>query len=216
VGDSHRYAYLHGFASSSLARKGAHLRAEFGERGIDLELPDLNVPSFQTMNYDTMLEALTARDSETARGGPRWRFIGSSMGGYLAARWAQLHAERVDRLVLLCPGFDLASRWTELIGEEAMRRWRTEGHLDLPDATGEPRPVRWSFVEVSRRHPSYPAVPCPTLILHGTRDEIVSVQSSRDYARRHAGVRLIELDDDHSLAASYDRITEESLAFFGL
>lgn len=31
--------------------------------------------------------------------------IGSSMGGYLSCRWAQLHPERVESLFLLCPAF---------------------------------------------------------------------------------------------------------------
>jgi pimeloyl-ACP methyl ester carboxylesterase len=30
--------------------------------------------------------------------------IGSSMGGYIAARYAELHPEQVAKLVLLCPG----------------------------------------------------------------------------------------------------------------
>ena len=138
------------------------------------------------------------------------------MGGYLTARWAQLRPRRVDRVVLLCPGFDMATRWPELIGEEAMIGWERDGHLMLPDAEGRARPVGWELMADARRHPPFPDLPCPGLILHGTRDEVVEPDSSRRYARRRAGVRLVELDDDHSLAASLERVAAEALAFFGL
>jgi signal transduction histidine kinase len=43
----------------------------------------------------------------------------------------------------------------------------------------------------------------PTLILHGRDDEVVPIEGSRDFARKH-GVELVELDDDHSLARSLE------------
>lgn len=43
--------------------------------------------------------------------------------------------------------------------------------------------------------------PDKTIILHGTRDEIVPFQSSLEFSKRH-GARLIEVDDDHRLSLS--------------
>jgi pimeloyl-ACP methyl ester carboxylesterase len=213
---SYRYAYLHGFASSSLARKGQYLRLALRNRGVELLLPDLNAPSFERLTYSSILDAVDRMDARHGGGDSRWRLIGSSMGGYITARWAQLHPDRVDRVVLLCPGFDMARRWSEIVGDEAMLRWEREGSLELPDAEGAPRPVHWGFVENSRTHPPFPELPCPGLILHGTRDEIVDVEISRAYVRERRHVRLIEVDDDHSLAASMQRIAAEADAFFEL
>lgn len=47
--------------------------------------------------------------------------------------------------------------------------------------------------------------PAPTVIVHGTRDEVIPIDHSRDFAARH-GARLIETDDDHRLAGSLDTI----------
>jgi pimeloyl-ACP methyl ester carboxylesterase len=47
--------------------------------------------------------------------------------------------------------------------------------------------------------------PVPTTILHGTRDEVIPIDISRAFAARH-GARLVEVDDDHSLAGSLPRI----------
>lgn len=213
---SYRYAYLHGFASSSYSRKGLFLREAFRSRGVEMELPDLNVPSFEKLTYSAILDALDDLDGPVANSSYRWRIIGSSMGGYLAARWSELRPERLERAVLLCPGFDLGTRWAGLVGDEAMSRWRTTGRLELPDAEDRPRPVHWGFIEDSRSHPAFPEIRCPTLIIHGRQDEVVDIAGSRRYAGDRDHVDLVEVDDDHGLAASMERIAEESFRHFGL
>jgi uncharacterized protein len=209
-----RHAYLHGFASSSLSSKGQALRRHYAGHGIELHTPDLNYPSFAELSYTGMLAAFDGFDQAlderegVAPGSTRWRLIGSSMGGFLAARWAQLHPERVDRLVLLCPAFDFVERWPSLIGPDNFERWRSEGRLALPDPTGTPVEVQFGLVEDAQTHPARPAVACPTTIVHGTRDAIVPIASSRTYAAEHEDrVRLVEVDDDHLLAASLTTLT---------
>jgi pimeloyl-ACP methyl ester carboxylesterase len=209
------YAYVHGFASSSLSRKGVHLHGALSPYGANVLLPDLNVPSFETMTYTSMLSVLDLMDREYGGGG-RWRLAGSSMGGYLVARWAELNPDRVDRVLLLCPGFDSSRRWPEIIGREPYRLWEESGYHSIADAYGSLRPLHWRFVEDARLHPAYPAVPCPTRIIHGTGDETVPVDLSRKYVREHPEVELVEVDDDHSLSASLEIITGEAVEFFGL
>lgn len=213
-----RFAYLHGFASGPLSRKGRHLARRFAERGVELELPDLNRPSFATLSPAAVLAAVDALDVALGRvpNATRWGFVGSSFGGWVAARWAELHPERVERLVLLCPGFDLASRWPVLFGKERMAEWEREGTLALADGAGALVPVHYAFYTESLGIPPWPVVPCETLIVHGTRDEVVPIESSRRYAGEHARVRLIEVDDDHALTASADLIADETLRFFGV
>lgn len=207
-----RFAYLHGFASSPRARKGRWLAERLSGRGIELHLPDLNRPSFGRL---TVTGALAAVDDLVAGGPPeaRWRFVGSSFGGYVAARWTELHPERAGRLLLLCPGFGLLDRWPEMLGEEAMTRWERAGALEFPDGAGRPTPVHWEFIEDLRRHPPTPEAPCPTRIVHGTRDEVVPVEGSRRYAAERPHVDLVEVDDDHGLLASLPTLGREVDAF---
>ncbi len=207
-----RYAYLHGFASGPRSRKGLALAPAFEAAGAPLERPDLNAPSFARLTYTAALGAIDAVAGEAGR----WGFVGSSLGGYLAARWAELHPERVERLVLLCPGFDLVARWPKLVGPAAMTRWMAHGVLTVPDGAGVPTPLHWGFIEDAMTHPRVPEVACPTLIIHGTRDETVPIESSRTYAAARDHVALVEVDDDHTLAASLPQIAAAALAFFGL
>ncbi|MEO0322582.1 MAG: YqiA/YcfP family alpha/beta fold hydrolase [Myxococcota bacterium] len=200
-----RYAYIHGFASSRHSFKGQELRKRLADR-IDVETPDLNVPSFRTLSTQAMLRELDARDRE--RDSEGWGLIGSSLGGWLSARWAQLHPDRVRGLLLLCPGFDLATRWPVIMGPEAMAAWRRKGVLPVPDAEGALQPLHYEFYRESLRSEPWPAVPehIPTIIVHGRQDEVVPIASSRRYAALHRHVELVEVDDDHSLAASVDAI----------
>ena len=211
-----RFAYLHGFGSSPGTRKGVHLADVFAAKGLVLERPDLNRPSFEKLSPSASLAAIDAMDATAAPAGGRWCFVGSSMGGWLASRWAELHPEKVDRLVLLCPGFDLAARWPSIVGPAAMDAWRREGSLLFADGAGVPRPVHWAFYEEGAKQPPRPEVPCPTRIYHGVRDETVPVETSRDYAATRSHVQLVELDDVHALVDSLETITAGTLEFFGV
>lgn len=212
-----RYAYLHGFASSPKATKGVALEKAFRERGLDLELPNLNQPAFEGLSHDACLGALDAMHrNQAAPAGARWCLIGSSFGGWLAARWAELHPAQVECLVLLCPGFDLRDRWPVMLGSEQMAKWGSEGELYMPDATGVYAPVHYGFYIESLRQPGRPSVPCPTLIIHGTQDETVPIEGSRSYVAEHPEVELVEVEDDHRLGSSIERIAFETFSFLGL
>lgn len=195
------HLYLHGFASSPQATKAIAFKRLFAERGASLLCPDLARPSFSRMTITAQLEAIDEAVDALPAG--EVTFVGSSMGGYLAALWASAHPGRVARLALLCPGFDMRARWQAMLGDEAMQRWRELGSLEMPDAAGKPTPVHIGLLDDAEKHPSAPAPSCPTLIVHGVRDEVVPVEVSRRYAAAHVGVRLIEVDDEHRLLATF-------------
>jgi uncharacterized protein len=206
-----RYAYLHGFASSPDSKKGVALDRAFRERGLTIERPDLNQPSFAKLSWDAALRTI---DELTA--GDRWCLVGSSMGGYLSARFAELHPDRVERLVLLCPAFDMPRRWPAIFGPQRWARFEADGFAMVEDARGVPTPLHYALVEEATRHPAFPPVACPALVFHGTHDETVPIESSRAYAREHANAQLVELDGDHALLEHLDRIIADSLRFFGI
>lgn len=209
-----RFAYLHGFGSSPNTHKGVILAQEMAARGATLERPDLNAPSFAKLSPAAALSGIDAMAGKT----DRWCFVGSSMGGYLAARWAEMNPSRVEKLVLLCPGFELSTRWPAIVGPAMMAKWKTDGALPFLDhGTGKMTPVHYGFYEEGCRLPARPVVPCETIIFHGRRDPTVPIEVSRSYAQEHADrVRLVELDDVHELVASLPVVIPETLRFFGL
>jgi pimeloyl-ACP methyl ester carboxylesterase len=209
-----RHAYLHGFASSAASKKGVHLRGVLASRGVDLLLPDLNRPSFEKLSVGAMLEHLDRVHVE--QGEPRWRLVGSSLGGWLAARWAELHPERVDRLVLLCPAFDIPTRWPLLLPPGAFDRWERDGELPYADAQGRVVPLHFGFVEEARAHTPYPSVGCPATVVHGTRDDRVPIESSRRWLADHPQARLVVVDDGHDLMSSLPAVERAITDTFGI
>jgi pimeloyl-ACP methyl ester carboxylesterase len=207
--------YLHGLSSSAGSAKGLHLAALFADHGRTLVAPDLNLPSFERLDVEAMLAAVTA--AADAGGGRRVRLIGSSLGGWLAARWASIFPERVERMLLLCPAFEMETHWPRILGPAKVEAWEALGSLPLPDHAGVPRPVHWGFVLSHARHPTAPAPVAPTCIIHGQADALVPVESSRRYAAAHPErVTLLEPDDDHALLTALPLISETVGAFFGL
>ena len=209
-----RYAYIHGFASGPQSRKGTFMREQFELRGHAFEQPDLNQPSFAELTFTGALGAIDEMVAEHPR--ERWCFIGSSMGGYLSALWASKNPEKVERLVLLCPAFDLVDRWLRSLGEDDAAAWERLGGREFADGAGRSVDLHWEFIEDSRRWPSRPVTPCPTRIVHGRADVTVPIETSREYAAAHEHIELIEIDDDHQMIASAERVLGWSLEWFGL
>jgi len=204
-----RTLWLHGFASSPASSKAAYVAARLAERGARLEIPDLNRPAFFDLTISRMLQRL---DDLVPAG--RVSLVGSSLGGYTAALWASARPERVERLALLAPAFDLAGRWEARMGPEHMKTWRERGWFEF-DHYGSKRKERLSprFLDDAARYDAFPLPEAPTLVIQGRRDETVDPGLAREFTRRMRGagreVKLVELDDGHELTADLPRLWTE-------
>jgi uncharacterized protein len=205
-----RYLYLHGFASGPNSKKGVAFAEHFAAKGIEIERLDLRVPSFEHLRLSAMID-----EARAAIGGPDERAIvlGSSLGGLTAARLAE-QEPRVRAVVLLAPAFQLAERWRESLGE-AFEDWRRTGWREVHDyTTGGTARVDFGFVEdAAAVDVGFPEVRVPTLILHGTGDDVVPIARSREFAKALPNVRLVELDDGHELVASIPTLLAETERF---
>jgi len=206
-----RWLYLHGFASGPGSAKGTRLAEHYAENGVTVERMDLRRPSMEHLRLSAMIAHVRG-----AIGTPEDRAVvlGSSLGGLTAARVAEEDA-RVCALVLLAPAFRLVERWRTRIGEAEWEAWRTTGFLETKDhARGGMARVDFAFTEdvarVEARGGGWPDVRVPTLIIHGTRDDIVPVEGSRRWATGKQHVHLVEVDDGHELVASLDLIVREA------
>ena len=199
-----------------------------GRCAVTIERLDLRVPSLEHLRLSAMIEVVrTALGAERApldAGGenpsPRTPpntngavLIGSSLGAATAAQVAATDA-RVTGLVLLAPAFQLAKRWRETLGAE-WDAWKTTGWRAITDfTTGQPARVDFGFWEDAAaidRTP--PDVHAPTLILHGTRDDVVPIASSRAFAAGRDHIELVELDDTHELIASLPTLLARTETF---
>jgi len=194
--------YLHGFASGPDGTKAAALRRHLQTRGIELTAPDLNEPAFSTLTVSRSI----ARVEEITRAAAPWDLVGSSLGGLTAAFFAARFPQRVRRVVLLCPAFDLEKLFAASLGETEMARWRETGHYPFADASGEMTPVHWQMFADLSAYAGFPPVAHPTLVIHGRQDTTVPLAFSRAFAKTSPLVTLEEIDDDHRMSASVDAV----------
>ena len=160
-----------------------------------------------------------------AEGLDRAVILGRSEGGTLAALFAALHPERVDRLVLhnaysygpLCrdhPRPASGRRVAEMILDRLRRNWGTGRALSMwvdritdVDAAGRYERSACTpsgivqYMESNFRidiRPILPLVQAPTLVVHGARDQIIPFFFAEDFAERIPHAELVPVDMGHS------------------
>ena len=99
--------YFHGFASSPASAKITALRPLLEPHGIEMNTPDLNVPSFERLDFDAVIEHAL----DCARRTPPRALVGSSLGALIAIAVAKRGVE--VPLVLIAPALGVARRWRE-------------------------------------------------------------------------------------------------------
>jgi len=204
--------YLHGFASSPQSSKAQFFKHKFEERGISIEIPSLDEGNFERLTVSGMLEVVSrVVAAQTCV------VMGSSLGGFVAALYAARHPREVERLVLLAPALQFSKRWRARFSAGELAEWKRQGWKDFYHY-GRKRDERlgYSFIEDAAQFEAEPEFPQSALILHGSRDEIVPVEMSQDYVRRHPQVRLKEFGSGHEMTDVMEDLWRETAAFLGL
>ncbi|MEH2152800.1 YqiA/YcfP family alpha/beta fold hydrolase [Nostoc sp.] len=198
------YIYLHGFASSPNSAKARDISDRFTQIQTKLKIPDLNAGDFSQL---TITRQLTQVAAEFSNDSTPVTLIGSSLGGLTAAHLGQQNLQ-VQRLVLLAPAFGFLSHWLPKLGDEEVQRWQQEKYI-MVYHYGEQRSLSLSynfFTDAAQYQERLLQRPILTLILHGKKDEVIPIKASRDFARLHPWVELVELDSDHTLGNVMEEI----------
>ncbi len=196
--------YLHGFASSPQSSKARFFRQKFAERGVAIEIPQLDEGNFEALTITRQLAVI----ERTAAGRPVG-LMGSSLGGYVAALYAARHPE-VEWLVLMAPAFQFPRRFRERFSPEELGEWKRTGSRPFfhYGYAGE-RPLGYQFVEDAARYEDEPDFRQPGLVLHGLDDPVVPAEVSREFAASHPNVTLRLLRSGHELTDVVDEIWTE-------
>ena len=205
--------YLHGFASSPQSRKALWFGARFQEQKVAFSAPGLEQGDFRNLTISSMLDVV-----HHAAAGNKVTLIGSSLGGYLAALYAELHPSAVDRLVLMAPAFDFANMWLSQIGPDAALAWKQSGALRMMHyGSGQEAEIGYSLITDALQCPAEPQPPHPALVFHGLNDTVVLPAAARKwcaYAPSHR--RLVLYNDGHELGNVLEPMWDETLPFLGL
>jgi hypothetical protein len=141
--------------------------------------------------------------------------MGSSYGALALANASEMLPELDLRLVLMAPAFGMREGFERFIGEDLISRWQLNGSLPFThEGTGEEVVLSWEFMEAIGRR-SWPELSHPTVIVHGSDDDIVPIANSRKVAQSPL-VELIEVEDDHRLHGSMSVITNAVETVLGM
>jgi pimeloyl-ACP methyl ester carboxylesterase len=203
--------YLHGFASSPLSSKAQFFRRRFEQRGVEVEIPQLDGGDFANLTVTGQMAVI-----KRAVAGRRVVLMGSSLGGYLAALYAFQHPEEVEKLVLLAPALNFPERFPQRFSASDIVEWESHRSKKFFHY-GEKREVdlNYRIVEDARKYPSLPEFRQPALILHGTRDEVVAPSISQRFAAGHPNVQLRLLESGHELTDVLEVLWSETEMFLG-
>lgn len=204
--------YLHGLGSGPRSQKGVLVRDYFSGQGHVVSLPSVTIPSLERLSPSAAIEEvqreIEARDSQNLV------LIGSSFGAFIALHalngMPQHKRAHVSKLILLAPALDPWDPQSQLLSPERERAWREKGSAPIYDIErGVEVPVHYRFVEELRAFDSKSvSVPVSTLIVHGSDDEVVSVNQSKEFAERHPAVVLEIVQDNHQLLKNPDKMLE--------
>jgi pimeloyl-ACP methyl ester carboxylesterase len=189
--------YLHGFASSPASAKITALRPLLEPHGIELDTPDLNVPSFERLDF----EAMVACALDAARVTPPRALVGSSLGSLVALAAAQ-RGVRVP-LVLIAPALGVARRWqTRIPDGDPVTVFNYARNADAPIH-------RAFFLEMANLYVDETPPPVRVTAIMGRKDETVPFAVVEETWQRWeasgalpAGSRFVELPEgDHGLVS---------------
>lgn len=194
--------YLHGFASGPSSSKAQFFKNKLSSMGIETHIPDLNYPSFESLTLSSQLSVVGRTIESTSPNSPLILF-GSSMGGLLATIASQgSFCSRIRALVLLAPGFGLPRRWREMLGQDGLAEWqRTGTRTVFHHGQSKDLQLAYGFITDAMQYKTDEfTVAQPTLVFHGTKDDIVPVSESRRFADINPKtVTLHLIDDGHEL-----------------
>ena len=223
---SRLWVFLHGLSSNRRGEKALYFARQVARRGEAFASLDMTghgdsegdlVDLSGTRNINDLSRGLAFIES---RNGPfaAVHLIGSSMGGLTALWFAAVKPGIVTRVMAIAPAFEMAGRLLLALGSDKAKQWRRDGvlHLDTGYADFD---LGYGFVEDETRYPTESLrrrLKTPSLILHGSDDEVVPCQLSRRFAERLEHVELIELaGGDHRLTANKERLFDEMWRFAG-
>lgn len=193
--------YFHGFASSPASAKITALRPLLAPYDIELTTPDLNVPTFEELDF----EAVVDHAMDVARLHPPRALVGSSLGSLVALSVAK---RGIDvPLVLIAPALGVARRWAERV--PAGERVKVFNFARNADAFIHRR----FFEQMAALHVDDAPPAARVTAIMGRKDETVPFwiveETWQSWERQGLapGSRFIELEQgDHSLVEEADVI----------
>jgi predicted esterase YcpF (UPF0227 family) len=195
--------YFHGFASSPASVKITALRPILARDGIELRTPDLNVPSFEMLDWNGVVRLALSEAAVPPRA-----IVGSSLGALVALEIVKRGVRAP--VVLIAPALGVARRWKERIPPG-------DPISVFNHARGENVPIHRAFFDqITQVHVDEQPPQVRVTVIMGRKDETVpfalveETWQSWERSGLKPGSKFVELaEGDHGLTAEAELIAAE-------
>jgi pimeloyl-ACP methyl ester carboxylesterase len=207
--------FLHGFASDQSGEKALYLRDRVLSTGVaytkfDFRGHGKSDSTMRELTLSRMLEDCDEVVSPLIRQRERVVLIGSSMGACVAAWYAALNPGRIATCAMIAPAFNFVDSLLEQIGPDQAERWKEAGVMQFANhycnvELGYDLVRDWEQYPIAELERQYLT---PSLVIHGTEDEILSYQHSLNFTlKSQADVDLILVKGgDHRLTDHKEKL----------
>lgn len=204
-----QYFYLHGFASGINSKKAQYFKSKFVEKGYQLQILDLNLGDFSTLQVSNVIQFV-----EDIVGNKASVLIGSSLGGLISLILAEKLA-CIQKLILLAPALEINALWQQILGEENLMLWEQAKKFPIKHiGYNQHIDLHYEFIQDLKRQPDREFInKLPVLIFHGANDGTIPPEVSKTYALQNQFAQLHILESDHSLESGLEFIWAESSRF---
>lgn len=200
---------LHGFFSS---RKSPNAKAAvdgFMQQGINVIAPDFygrgdSEGSFGDLTIAKAVDTVKAVIAHIKQSDPGRMIIltGGSFGGLVAMHVAAQFKDDIKLLILRAPVSDWKAVWDKDLTPEQFAQWDRDGSFTAPMPWGQTvtfcRELYDEMIQGDVYTEIAPAIAIPTLIVHGTADDVVPLVQSEKLNNVINNSKLIVLDGaDH-------------------
>lgn len=169
---------------------------------IQFDIYDINDPN--DADYKQWIDRCEQKMLEITKKYDHIVLLGFSMGGVIASYLASIFS--VDQLILVAPAFEYITAHTVIKAVKNM-------YTNSPEKDEKPSSKQTSaFTEIINHYKeSIRSVDCPVLLLHGLKDEVIPLSSSRNaYTKIHSKHRLICFEEGkHRML--YDNTIQETI-----
>jgi len=180
--------FFPGFGSVRNSDKALRIAAGLRQDGIRVLSFDYEGHGDSTGEFATLTMSRHLRDYRAVRdaliGDADHVLMGSSMGGLVAsmaaAEAAAAATSSIRGLVLIAPAFGFRTRFEQKIGVEVLHKWEADGRMAF-ESEYVNHPLDFELLRDARtidEHAVIRDIRAPTLLMHGTLDDTVSIEQS--------------------------------------
>ncbi len=184
--------FVHGFVSGKNSKKAVELSSKLPKQGIACLRFDFSghgesngrfeetIASQQVKELQALIEFVKSHPRLNAK---RIALIGSSLGGFDSLLYCIQNPKKVKVLILVAALSNFKEYVIRKILDRSIEEWKKTGYAFVEDKKGNKFKINYSFLEDGVKNDlvygNAKKIKANTLIIHGTKDEIVSVNHSK-------------------------------------